>query len=419
MMKLLKVAKREYLERVKKKSFLIGTILGPVTMAALVVAPGLLFELTPETQEKIAVIDHTGYLFDNFERALGDTLESGAPMFVLREVTSGGSDIEEIKSTLGIEVESDALDGYIEIPENVVDEGKATFFGKRAGNVKAYDRIESALSRAVIGKRLSDEGMDYESIRHMIQGVDLEALRLEKGEEKKGEFMLVYLTSFIFIMMLYMTLLLWGVAVMRSIIEDKNNRVIEVLLSSLKSKELMMGKIFGVGGAGLTQYAIWAGFSAVLYIYAMGMGGMAQYIHFSPTTLIYFVVFYILGFLFYSTLFSIVGSICNTDQEAQQLQMPIVLPLVFCLVTAMAVFQNPDGTFATVMSMIPFFAPIVMFLRINILMPPVWQIALSIAFLIVGIYVMGILSAKIFRVGVLMYGKRPDLREVIKWLKQA
>jgi ABC-2 type transport system permease protein len=419
MMKMLKVVKREYLERVKKKSFLVGTILGPVMMAALVIAPGLLFELTPETQEKIAVIDRTGELFDNFERALGDTLESGEPMFVLREVMTDNENIEESKRTLGIEVDSDALDGYILIPENIVDEGKATFYGKRAGNVKAYERMEQALSRAVIGRRLSDEGMNYESIRHLIRGVSLEALRLEKGEEKKGEFMLVYLTSFIFIMMLYMTLLLWGVAVMRSIIEDKNSRVIEVLLSSLRPKELLMGKVFGIGGAGLTQYAIWAGFAAVLYFYAMGMGGMAQYIHFSPATLLYFVIFYILGFLFYATLFSIVGSICNTDQEAQQLQMPIVLPLVFCLLTAMAVFQNPDGTFATVTSMIPFFAPIVMFLRINILMPPLWQIALSVGILIVGIYVMGLLSAKIFRVGVLMYGKRPDLREVIKWLKQA
>ncbi len=418
-MKLFKVVKREYLERVKKKSFLIGTILGPVMMAALVVAPGLLFELTPETQERIAVIDRTGFLFDNFETALSDTLASGEPMFMLREVMTDSLNFEEAKRTLGIEVESDALNGYIVIPDSIVQKGEAAFYGKRAGNVKAYERMERALSRAVIGKRLSDEGMDYESIRHMIKGVSLEALRLEKGEEKKGEFMLVYLTSFIFIMMLYMTLLLWGVAVMRSIIEDKNNRVIEVLLSSLTSKELMMGKVFGVGGAGLTQYAIWAGFSIVLYLYAMGMGGMAQYIHFSPVTLIYFVVFYILGFLFYSTLFSIVGSICNTDQEAQQLQMPIVLPLIFCLLTAMAVFQNPDGNFATVTSMIPFFAPIVMFLRINILMPPTWQIALSIGILIAGIYVMGILSAKIFRVGVLMYGKRPDLREVVKWLKQA
>jgi ABC-2 type transport system permease protein len=418
-MKLLKVAKREYLERVKKKSFLIGTILGPLLMATMIVLPGLIFELSPETREKIAVVDRTGFLYDDFVKALGDTLKDGSPMFLLRCVEVGGAGFDETKKQLGYEVESDVLDGYLVIPEEVSEEGKATFYGKRAGNLKAYERIERALSHAVIGKRLAAEGMDYDSISHMIKGVKVEALRLKKGEEKKGEFMLVYITSFIFIMMLYMTILLWGVAVMRSIIEDKNSRVIEVLLSSLKSKDLMMGKILGVGGVGLTQYAIWAAFAGLLWAYAMSMGGMGQYIHFTPMTLLFFVIFYVLGFLFYSTLFAMIGSVCNTDQEAQQLQTPVVLCLVFTLVTPMAVLQNPDGAFATIVSLIPFFAPITMFLRINLLMPPVWQIALSIALLVVGIYIAGIVAAKIFRIGILMYGKRPDVREIIKWMKRA
>jgi ABC-2 type transport system permease protein len=146
---------------------------------------------------------------------------------------------------------------------------------------------------------------------------------------------------------------------------------------------------------------------------------MGQYIHFTPMTLLFFVIFYVLGFLFYSTLFAMIGSVCNTDQEAQQLQTPVVLCLVFTLVTPMAVLQNPDGAFATIVSLIPFFAPITMFLRINLLMPPVWQIALSIALLVVGIYIAGIVAAKIFRIGILMYGKRPDVREIIKWMKRA
>ena len=418
-MKMLKVAKREYLERVKKKSFIIGTILGPLLMATMIVLPGLLFELSPETQEKVAVVDRTGGLFDDFERALGDTLKDGSRMFLLRRVEVGAAGFDETKKQLGYEVESDVIDGYLVIPEEVSEEGKATFYGKRAGNLKAYERIERALSHTVIGKRLEAEGMDYDSISHMIKGVEVEALRLKKGEEKKGEFMLVYLTSFIFIMMLYMTILLWGVAVMRSIIEDKNSRVIEVLLSSLTSKDLMMGKILGVGGVGLTQYAIWAGFAGILWTYAMSMGGMGQYIHFTPMTLVFFVIFYVLGFLFYATLFAMIGSVCNTDQEAQQLQTPVVLCLVFTLITPMAVLQSPDGMFATIVSMIPFFAPITMFLRINLLMPPAWQIALSIALLIAGIYVAGLIVAKVFRVGILMYGKRPDIREIVKWMRRA
>lgn len=419
MMKLFKVAKREYMERVKKKSFLISTILGPVLMGAIIVLPGLLFELSPERQTSIAVIDETGSAFDRFSDALGDTLESGEPMFKLRHIRTAGADVAGIRRGLAAEVESDVLDGYLIIPADIVESDSAAFYGKRMGNVKSLERIEGALSQAVIGERLSGRGMDYSLIREMTKSVDLETIRLEKGEEKKSEFMLIYITTFVFIMMLYMTILLWGVAVMRSIIEEKNNRVIEVLLSSLRSFDLLGGKILGVGSVGLTQYAIWAVFALGISAYGLSSGLMTEYVTFSWISIVFFVVFYLLGFLFYSTMFAGIGSVCNTDQEAQQLQTPVVMCLIFTLVIPMTVMQNPDGTFATVVSMIPFFTPIVMFMRINILTPPAWQIALSVAILLGSIYLAGKLAAKIFRVGILMYGKRPDLREIMKWMRRA
>jgi ABC-2 type transport system permease protein len=230
---------------------------------------------------------------------------------------------------------------------------------------------------------------------------------------------MLYFSSFVFIMILYMTILLWGIAVQRSIIEEKNNRVVEVLLSSLRATDLMGGKILGVGSVGLTQYAIWAVFAVVLSTYGMSMGAFSNLSAFSPTTLIFFVVYYLLGFLFYATLFASIGSVCNSDQEAQQMQTPVVMCLIFTILIPMAILQNPDGVFATVVSLIPFFAPIVMFMRINILTPPAWQIALSIAILMVSILISGRLAAKIFRVGILMYGKRPSLPEMIKWLRRA
>ena len=418
-MKLLKVAKREYMERVRKKSFLIGTILGPVLMGAMIVVPGLIFELSPETQTSIAVVDLSGSIFDELEEALSDTLEDGTRMFSLREIRDSGSGLESVKKELGYEVEGDAIDGYMILPEDIFDNGHATFYGKRLGNIKTLGKVENALSQVVIGYRLSSEGMDYSSVRRLLKGVKLETMQLRKGEEKKSEFTLIYITSFIFIMMLYMTILLWGVAVQRSIIEEKNNRVIEVLLSSLRAFDLLGGKILGVGSVGLTQYAIWSIFALALSFYGLSSGQLSQFVTFSWVTIVFFVVYYILGFLFYSTLFAGIGSVCNTDQEAQQLQTPVVMCLVFTIIIPMAIIQNPDGAFATVVSMIPFFAPIVMFTRINILMPPAWQIALSIAILLGSIYIAGVISAKIFRVGVLMYGKRPNLREIGKWLKRA
>ena len=418
-MKLIKVAKREYLERVKKKSFLIGTILGPVIMGAVIVLPGFILERSPERKLSVAVIDSSGTVLEQFEEALGDTLPDGTPMFALRKVDYEGRDINEIKRKLGIEIESEILDGYLVISEDVFESGEVTYVSRSVGNITTLERLENALDNTVIGIRLESVGMDYDSVRSMMKGVDLEPVQLRGGEEREVELDIIFISTFIFIMMLYMTILLWGVAVQRSIIEEKSNRVIEVLLSSLRPIDLMGGKILGVGAVGLTQYAIWSICSLALYFYVMSSGAMTQYINFGWTTIIFFIVYYLLGFLFYSTLFASIGSVCNTDQEAQQLQMPVVMCLVFTIVIPVAVIQNPHGTFATVVSLIPFFTPIVMFMRINVLMPPAWQIALSIVILLGSIYIFGMLAAKIFRTGILMYGKRPDVREIVKWLKQA
>ena len=418
-MKLLIVAKREYLDRVRKRSFVIGTILGPLLMGAMILVPGLLYEHSPESRVDMAVIDLTRSLSDNFAAALDDTLSDGSKMFVLRNVAATNDDLEAVKKELSGQVEAGALEGYLVLPENVIERGTATYFGKKVSNIRTLERIDNALNETIVARRLSLQGLDYGKVREMIKRVKIETVQVIKGEEKQSEFEQTYITTFIFIMMLYMTILLWGMAVQRSIIEEKNNRVIEVLLSSLKSFDIMAGKIIGVGAVGLTQYAIWAVFGLGLSFYALSTGQYSQFVSFSGVTLAFFVLFYLLGFLFYSTLFAGIGAVCNTDQEAQQLQTPIVMCLAFTIIIPMAVMQSPEGTFATVFSMIPFFAPILMFMRINILMPPAWQIALSIGILVVSIYIAGILAAKVFRIGILMYGKRPDVREILKWMRRA
>lgn len=418
-MKLLKVAKREYLDRVRRKSFVIGTVLGPLLMGGMIVVPGLLLEHTPESRVNIAVIDLTDSLYGSFTGALDDTLSNGSKMFALRNVRSTGADLDAAKKVLSAEVAAGTLDSYIVLPRNIVEKGTATYFGKKVSNIRTLERIENALNKTVVVQRLSKQGLDYGSVTAMLKRVNIETVQIGKGGEKANGFERMYITSFIFIMLLYMTILLWGVAVQRSIIEEKNSRVVEVLLSSLRPFDLMAGKIVGVGAAGLTQYAIWGIFSIGLTSYAMSTGQFAQYVSFGWSTIAFFILFYLLGFLFYSTLFAGIGAVCNTDQEAQQLQTPVVMCLAFTIVIPMAVMQNPDGTFATVCSMIPFFAPILMFMRINILMPPVWQIVLSVAILIASIFVAGVISAKIFRIGILMYGKRPDVREILKWVRRA
>ena len=284
------------------------------------------------------------------------------------------------------------------------------------------ERFESALDNTIIGIRLEVEGLDDASVEKLVKGLKIDVIQIKEGEEKSGKgFDSMFMSSFMFVMMLYMTILMWGIAVQRSIIEEKNNRVIEVMLSSLRPIDMLLGKILGVGAVGLTQYLIWAVFGVVLALYGMSMGGPVAEVaaSLSMGTMAFFVAYYLLGFLFYATLFAGIGSVCNTDQEAQQLQQPIVLCLVFTIMVPMMIIQNPDSMFATVISLIPFFTPIVMFMRINILTPPVWQIVLSFLIMIGSIYAAALLSAKIFRIGILMYGKRPDLREMIKWMRRA
>ena len=422
MKKMLLVVRREYLDRVKKKSFLIGTILGPVLMGLLIFAPALIFKLSPETQTTVSVIDLTGEVYQQMEVSLTDTLGSGELKFSLREYPAEGIGIDEAKRVLNLEVEEDAIDGYVIIPADIMDSGKATFYGKRVGDIKSLESLESALSNVIIGMRLSTKGLDYSEVRGLVKRIELETMQVtEDGAEKRGGFDFVFMSSFLFIMMLYMTILMWGVAVQRSIIEEKNNRVIEVLLSSLRPEDLLFGKIFGVGAVGLTQYAIWGLFGAIMTAYGLTMGGPVAELagNFSLATLGFFILYYLLGFLFYATMFAGIGSVCNTDQEAQQMQTPVVLCLVFTILLPMLVIQRPDSTFATVISLIPFFTPIVMFMRINVLMPPAWQIVLSIVLMVLAIRFSGMLAAKVFRTGILMYGKKPDAREILKWLKRS
>ena len=307
MKKMLLVVRREYLDRVKKKSFLIGTILGPVLMGLLIFAPALIFKLSPETQTTVAVIDMTGEVYEQMESSLADTLDDGTLKFLFREVAAEETGLEEAKRVLNLEIENDAIDGYVVIPADIIDTGKATFFGKRIGDIKSLERLESALSNVVIGMRLSSKGLDYSEVKGLVKSVDLETMQItDKGAEKRGGFDFVFMSSFLFIMMLYMTILMWGVAVQRSIIEEKNNRVIEVLLSSLRPEDLLFGKIFGVGAVGLTQYAIWGLFGTLMTAYGLTMGGPVAELagNLSFATLGFFILYYVLGFLFYATMFA-------------------------------------------------------------------------------------------------------------------
>jgi ABC-2 type transport system permease protein len=221
------------------------------------------------------------------------------------------------------------------------------------------------------------------------------------------------------VMLLYMTVLLYGVSVMRSVLEEKNSRILEVLLSSATSTELMIGKVLGVGAVGLTQIVVWVVMAGAFALPSLAMQPDLSQLQVSPAVLVAFGVFFFLGYMLYSTIYAAIGAIVTTEQEGQQLNFIIVIPLVISMMMLSAVVQTPDSPSVVWLSMVPFLAPVLMYARIVIQTPPLWQIALSLFLLIATIAGILVLCARIYRVGILIYGKRPNLPEILKWLKYA
>jgi ABC-2 type transport system permease protein len=281
--------------------------------------------------------------------------------------------------------------------------------------------VREKLETIVIARRLSKEGLDYDRVLALTGRLELNEQKLTKsGVLEEKELAAKFIVVVAFVLILYMTLLSWGISVQRSVIEEKSSRVIEVMLSSLEPRDLFMGKIIGLGGLGLTQIAIWA----IILLFAALSSSIAytealKYVNVSVSDVAYFLLFFVLGFLLYSSIFTIVGAVCSTEQDAQQLQGIIMLPLIVPIMLVFFVIQNPTSTFAVVLSLIPFFTPMLMLARALVSDPSAWEVALSVSLLVATIYGVIVFSARVFRVGILMYGKRPSLREVFRWFRYA
>jgi len=427
--KMFTVARREYLSRLKTKSFIIGTILTPVLLTAMMVLPRLLIFLKSDESKQIAVVDQTGVILDSLAVGLGEKNEAGERLynFIKRETRS--ETLEAVKKELTAEVDQGRLDGYIIIPDSIYADGKADYYGKSVTNFSENSRIRGAISRAVMAQRIQQSGLDSEQVRQLVRRVKLRTFRVTAGgkqEEEKGrtEMLVWILVAFI-----YMAMLIYGQLLMRSVIEEKSSRVIESVISSVKPFQLMAGKLVGVGALGLTQYAIWALVMGSLSFYGVKVIGvfaprLASASGFTMPAVpleiwVFFLVFFVLGYFLFATMFAAVGALVSSDQEAQQLVFPVIMLVIIPFMFTFYIIGNPNAQLAVMLSLVPFFAPIIMFARIIVQTPPVWQIALSLVLLIAAIVGMIWIVGRIYRVGVLMYGKRPTLPEIIKWIRYA
>ncbi|MBI1747256.1 MAG: ABC transporter permease [Acidobacteria bacterium] len=414
------IIRREYLQRVRTKGFIISTLLMPLLFAALVIIPIALTRLQTGEQKRIGVIDQSGLIYEDLSQSLNEKSENGRPKFLLTKFSAEG-DIAALRSQLKAKIINNQLDAYLFIGRDVTQKGAVDYHSKNVSNFMELRALESTISAIIINRRLSQVGLDPVKVKSLVRRIDLKTIRISKqGEtEDKGQ---TFAISYALVMILYGSLIFYGVSIMRSVIEEKSSRIVEILISSVRPFELMLGKLIGVGAVGLTQILIWSLFLTLLSLYGVAMISVfatqsIPKIEIPPSLLVYFVVYYISGYFLFGSLYAAIGAMVNSEQEAQQAQAPILSFLIIPLVLMTFIIRAPNSTFSTVLSLVPFFTPLLMFMRICIEPPPLFQILGSILLLLSTTVLIMWLVSKIYRVGILMYGKKPTLPELIKWLK--
>jgi ABC-2 type transport system permease protein len=421
---ILMVVRREFRERVTKKSFWIGTAVFPVLMGGLIIGSVFLSALQTAKVRHIALVDATGEVAPATAAKLsGEKLKDGSPMWIVETVPVQGA-VDETRKSLTPRVLSKELFGVVTVGPDVEAKDNFSFYGLSVADLGATLDIQSALHDAVVAMRLkkSQLSIDQKTLEDLTKRVDLETFQESAtgGPMKKG-FEQALFATFGFVILLFMSLLLYGVAMLRGVLEEKSTRVMEVLLGSVTPNELMTGKILGIGLVGLTQMLIYMVTAGALRIYVLMKmsGGETSWIQdaLAPAKLAYFVIFFLLGYFFYTALFAAVGAVCNSEQEAQNLQQPLTMSLMIPYIMTFYFVRNPDSIAAVIMSMIPPFAPMIMFTRLSVGSVPVWQVALSLTLLVASTWLVFRGAAKVFRIGILMYGKRPTIPEILRWAR--
>jgi ABC-2 type transport system permease protein len=414
------IVKREYLTRVKTKGFVIGTLAVPLLGLAFCLMIVFLVNHKTESSLRFAIVDNSDGLSQSVVQGLNSKLEDGKPEFVVEQTFVRPADSDAVQTDLRNKINAGTLDAYLLIPAKNTDSFELHM--RNPDNFSQIGPLSGALDQSVITQRLSQQGVHVDDLKSVLKGADLKLLKVsDRGEaEEKGQSIGIAIAL---VVLLYTSLLMYGIITMRSVIEEKTTRTMEVLISAVRPFELLAGKILGVAAAAFTQFAIWMTSTALLFSYgalaAMGMGGksMLSGVHVPPSLILYATLFFFGGYFLYSAMFAAVGAACSNEQDAQQLQWLAMGPLVFCMIIYSLILNDPSSKMAVILSEIPFFAPVLMSLRISLQTPPLWQIALSLGLLVLTTIVMIWLSAKIYRVGVLMYGKRPSLIEMARWLR--
>ncbi len=431
MSKLWILIKREYAQVVKKKSFVIGILLTPVFMVAITVLPALLASKESDYTEKIAIIDLDGQGLGQkmSEKISVYTLDDDRPAYEVTNIIEASNYDSARVSQLRLELDSlvqvKELKSYLILSKGILD-NDSCFMVAKSFVFRTNNRFDNALTRILSGMRLekSNINISTDSVLQLTHQTVFE--HLAPGG-KTRDFMTMYLAGIVFVMIIFGTIISFGQILMRSVIEEKNSRIVEVIASSVSPFQMMAGKIIGLGLASMTQVAAWMAMGTIVY----GMRGSLNIpadisgILFNPVFMAFFVVFLVLGYILYSTFFALIGSIVNTDKETQSFIFPITMSLMLPILMAMYIIQEPDSPLVTGLSLFPLFTPTMMVLRMNIIgvdtftfsNPIIMQATIGAILTFISIIIVTWITARIFRIGILMYGKRPTLPEIFKWIR--
>ena len=449
MSKALAVFKREYLEVVRKKSFIIMTLIFPFLMGGMMFIPTLLAVRGIEGK-RVVVVDGTGRLSAAVAEKQGVQPTDGSPIADLGGSKTKSKPTSQIARTLELKTEYVAasgdprtaaqpyldrlkterasgekrLDGVLVVPADAFGnpDAKMTYYSRAASDFITQERLGGIVNHAISRGRLASRGIEAAEADRLLKRVQLEGVRVSKsGEEKKGG-ELSFLIGFLFVALLIFPNLIYGQEVMRGIVQEKSERIVEILISSMPSLQLLSGKVMGLAAVGLTQIAAWMAMGGLMAAYTGGaamMAGMNVFHYFNLSVIPWFFVFFLLAYLTNVCIYAVAGSVSNSEKEAQQFMGPIMMIVFIPWILAFPILQNPESSLATVLSLIPVFTPVTMFMRVLVAEPPIWQLTLSMVLSIATIYLFSWITAKIFRVGILSYGKRPSPVELWRWLKVA
>ena len=429
------IIKREYMTRVRKRSFLIMTFLGPILMAAIYIIPIMLALNSSNENMRIAVVDESHW----FENRFQDNKEH---TFVILP----GQPIDSVKNL----VKENIFDMALYVPPTQLNiPSNAIVYSIRQVPMEVETYISRVMQKEIEDQKLMANGVDPEIVSAVKTDVNLSIMRMdEKGNEKETFTKVQFTLGIALAMLVYMFIIFFGGQVMQGVAEEKTNRIIEVIVSSVKPFQLMMGKIIGVSLVALTQFVLWIVLTGALYLGFSAFMGLSnpemlssgtvmaqqisnenvmnnesvqsilQIVHSIDfgTIIATFLIFFILGYLLYATLYAAIGSLVDNNTDAQQFTLPVTVPLIVAIISSFYIVNNPDSSLSVWLSMIPFTSPISMMVRIPFGVP-IWQIVLSIVLLAGTFVLMTWIAAKIYRTGILMYGKKLSYKEIFKWLK--